>query len=173
MTHTVWLITYASQDSWVIWFILYNFLKHSRTDSSKRTVRNVLSRTFAVVNNYVMITSSWCQYDVITAIIHPSLLILFPKFQKAYFCTDWNSWLVQKLIFQKIRKILFPYFPFSSIFADSLFWFCWLTVPPSPIPNTNKSFATLFICLFLAFYQIFLNRTISEREFMQASIDRR
>jgi len=108
MTHTVWLIR----------FILYNFLKHSRTDSSKRTVRKCLVlykiSTFAVVDD---ITWLLRHHDVINAIIHPSLLILFFRnFQKAYFCTDWNSWLVKKKWF---FKILFPYFPFSLIIADS------------------------------------------------------
>ena len=98
MTHTVWLIR----------FILYNFLKHSRTDSSKRTVRKcpVLYNisTFAVVDD---ITWLLRHHDVIDAIIHPSLLILFFRnFQKAYFCTDWNSWLVQKMIFQNPVSVL-------------------------------------------------------------------
>jgi len=98
MTHTVWLIR----------FVLYNFLKHSRTDSSKRTVRRC-PRTCPVQNQYicsrcwyyVIITSSWRHQR------YYSLLILFFRnFQKAYFCTDWNSWLVQKMIFQNPVSVL-------------------------------------------------------------------
>ena len=61
---------------------------------------------------YVIITSSWRHRRYYSSFIaHP----FFRNFQKAYFCTDWNSWLVQKWFF----KILFPYFPFSLIIADS------------------------------------------------------
>ena len=47
---------------------------------------------------YVIITSSWRHRRYYSSFIaHP----FFRNFQKAYFCTDWNSWLVQKMIFSK------------------------------------------------------------------------
>ena len=151
MTHTIWLITYESYHSYF------------RTSSNIHvlTVQNglsgyVLSRTslqlqslIILRNDYVIMMASWRHQHYYSSFI-------------AHF-----SEIPKKLIFvqtgtadsfkNRFFKILFPYFPFSSIIFcwlinnDSSFWFCWLTVPPSPIPNTNKSFATLFIYLFLAF----------------------